>query len=69
VWVVYGKKDPWTTLGCIEKLKKNCIRPDGIYSKSLVEGVVALEGTWRFPHDEVSERANELILDFLDRLE
>jgi pimeloyl-ACP methyl ester carboxylesterase len=69
VWVVYGEDDPWTPAGRVENLRKNCIRPDGVYDESPVERVVALEGAGHCPHDEVPERVNGLILEFLDRLE
>ena len=69
VWVVYGEDDPWTPARRVENLRKNCIRPDGVYGESPVERVVALEGAGHCPHDEVPERVNGLILEFLDRLE
>ena len=37
--------------------------------QSPVEKVVGLEGAGHCPHDECPDRVNELILQFLDRLE
>ena len=67
VWVVYGKDDPWTPAKRVENLPKVCT--DGEYGESPVEKVVGLEGAGHCPHDECPDRVNELILQFLDRLE
>ena len=60
VWVVYGKDDPWTPAKRVENLAK---------VHHPVEKVVGLEGAGHCPHDECPDRVNELILQFLDRLE
>ena len=67
VCVVYGKDDPWTPAKRVENLPKVCT--DGEYGESPVEKVVGLEGAGHCPHDECPDRVNELILQFLDRLE
>ena len=69
VWVVYGKDDPWTPAKRVENLGKVCIPTNGEYGESPVEKVVGLEGAGHCPHDECPDRVNELILQFLDRLE
>mmetsp|Transcript_14455 Transcript_14455/g.31356 ORF Transcript_14455/g.31356 Transcript_14455/m.31356 type:complete len:484 (-) Transcript_14455:156-1607(-) len=69
VWVVYGKDDPWTPSKRVENLKNVCGRPGEGYGESPVERVVALEGVGHCPHDECPEKVNELVLEFLDRLD
>lgn len=69
VWVVYGKDDPWTPPARVENLAKVCVSMDGEYGESPVEKVVGLEGAGHCPHDECPEKVNELILEFLDRLD
>lgn len=64
VWVVYGEDDPWTPSGRVENLAKVCNNGDGP-----VERVLGLEGAGHCPHDEVPERVNELLSQFLDRLD
>lgn len=65
VWVLYGMDDPWTPPKRVQNLSKV-----GYGSgESVVEKVVGLEGAGHCPHDEVPERVNELLLEFLDRLD
>lgn len=66
VWVVYGEDDPWTPSKRVENLK-NVVH--GYGENSPVERVVGLEGAGHCPHDEVPEKVNELLLEFLDRLD
>ncbi|KAL7531979.1 hypothetical protein ACHAXR_004349 [Thalassiosira sp. AJA248-18] len=68
VWVVYGLDDPWTPGKRVENLV-NVGGPNDGYGEGPVERIVGLEGAGHCPHDECPERVNELILEFLDRLE
>mmetsp|Transcript_52154 Transcript_52154/g.110840 ORF Transcript_52154/g.110840 Transcript_52154/m.110840 type:complete len:487 (+) Transcript_52154:94-1554(+) len=68
VWVVYGRDDPWTPPKRVENLGRVCNGLRGGYGNGPVERVVGLEGAGHCPHDEVPERVNGLVLEFLDRL-
>lgn len=85
VWVAYGKDDPWTPAKRVEALGRTIVRrnrrpdmsmEDGLalaggadIDEMAVERVIGLDGAGHCPHDEVPERVNELILEFLERLE
>ncbi len=76
VWVAYGKDDPWTPARRVEALGRTIVRrnrPVGSGGSDIhemaVERVIGLDGAGHCPHDEVPEKVNELILEFLDRLE
>ena len=78
VWVAYGKDDPWTPARRVEALGRTIVRRNRPVGKSggtsdihemAVERVIGLDGAGHCPHDEVPEKVNELILEFLDRLE
>lgn len=75
VWVVYGKDDPWTPSKRVENLGTVCVRPSnggggGVYGDSSpVERIVGLDRSGHCPHDECPQEVNDLILEFLDRLD
>jgi pimeloyl-ACP methyl ester carboxylesterase len=79
VWVAYGKDDPWTPAKRVEALGRMIVQRsrldesgkvvDTDVDEMAVERVIGLVGAGHCPHDEVPEKVNELILEFLDRLE
>jgi len=58
VWILYGKKDPWTPAPRVERLA----------SLANVEKVVALDGVGHCPHDESPELVNPWLEQFLQRV-
>lgn len=72
VWVAYGKDDPWTPAKRVEALGRMIVQRNhggADVDEMAVERVIGLDGAGHCPHDEVPEKVNELILEFLDRLE